>query len=369
MKKSMEMLQELESMKVETRNLLDADKIEEAKAKQEEMRNLKTKIEIQKELEMEEEREIEIKTETREEVRTMEKQAINEVRAFENILRGKATEEERALVTTTGADGGYLVPKDVNTVINEKKRQYKSAKALVGLYPTSTQAGSMVYEDTSAITELVNLTEGEDIAEAAPKFLTAPYAVKDYAGVVPVSNILLQDEKSDLTGYIGEFFAKKAIRTENAKIFAALKTGKTAKAISGFKALKTMINKDLDPSIAMNSVVVMNQDAFAFLDEELDSSGRPVLQPNPVNPTERLFMGLPVHVFSNVELPTVATKAPIIVGSLTDAIKFVDRGVYEVKPSSEAGFMKNLTYIRCIERFDVVKTDADAYVIGEITIA
>ncbi|AHM56404.1 phage-like head protein [Peptoclostridium acidaminophilum DSM 3953] len=301
-------------------------------------------------------------------------QKMDEVKAFMAALRGKATPEILdALVTSTDADGGYLVPKDITTRINELKRQYKSAKDLVGIYPTSTKSGTLVYEDLSTLTDLVDFDEsGTDLdSSSQPKFASKTYAVKNYGAVLPISNVLLQDEQADLVGYVGGWFARKAVRTENTKIFAALKAGVSATAIADYKALKKSINIGLDPLIAENAIIITNQDGFDYLDSELDAtSGRPILQPDPTNPTVKKFMGKPVYVFSNAELPTTGTttkKAPIIFGALTEAVKFVDRGVYEMVTSTEAGFTKNQTFVRCIERFDVLVADAGAYVYGEIT--
>ena len=51
-----------------------------------------------------------------------------------------------------------------------------------------------------------------------------------------------------------------------------------------------------------------------------------------------------------------------------EAITFVNRARYEIAKSKEAGFTKNATLIRILERYDVIKTDNDAYIYGELTI-
>jgi HK97 family phage major capsid protein len=300
--------------------------------------------------------------------------------AFMKAIRGKElTPEERALVTTIDADGGYLVPEDLSTSITELKRQYKSAKDLVHVMPVGTLSGSYAVEDLSTMTDLINFNDDNTgLAEQQPKFKNVAYTVASYGAITPIANALLQDEKANLMGYIDRNFAKKAVRTENKKIFDALKLGKTAKTLADWKALKKSINKDIDPTVKAGAVIVTNQDGFDTLDSVLDSTGRPVLQPNPTNPTEMRFMGIPVHVFSNTELPSIDTSstpdgiadvAPIFYGNVVEGVKFFDREVYEVKASSEAGFSKNQTLVRCIERFDVKQGDSDAYVYGQLTIA
>lgn len=66
----------------------------------------------------------------------------------------------------------------------------------------------------------------------------------------------------------------------------------------------------------------------------------------------------------SITAPAVTNKALIFIGNMEEAITFVDRQKYEITSSSEAGFTKNATLVRCIERFDVLPTDADAYIHG-----
>jgi HK97 family phage major capsid protein len=373
MKKIDELKQELNTLTEEVRSLNSGGKVEDAEAKLEEVRALKKQIAIQEEIDKEEEREIETKIETRTVIeKGDQKMEIRNV--FTKAVLGKQlTEEERALVTTVDADGGFLVPKEISNDIQELKLQYKSAKELVDVVPVGTKSGSYVVEDLAGMADLINFDEATgNLAEQQPKFRNVPFDVLPYGALTPISNILLQDEKANLMGYVNRNFIKKAIRTENKKIFDALKLGKTAKLLADWKALKKSMNKDLDPMVAEVSIVVTNQDGFDYMDAALDSAtGRPILQPDPTNPTKKLFMGKPVHVFSNVELPTTGTttkKAPIFYGSLVDGVKFFDREVYEVAVSKEAGFSKNQTLVRCIERFDVKQADVDAYVYGEFDV-
>ena len=60
------------------------------------------------------------------------------------------------------------------------------------------------------------------------------------------------------------------------------------------------------------------------------------------------------------------TKAPVFVGDLAEFASFFDREGLELAVSSEAGFTKNATYMRAIERFDVKKVDEAAMVYLEL---
>ena len=216
---------------------------------------------------------------------------------------------------------------------------------------------------------LTDIDEMEEIPqEDGPKFKTKGYSIKNKGAILPVSNTLLADEQSGLMSYVGRWFARKAVKTENADILAVMVADKTAKALSDWKALKRSLNKDLDPALIPGSVIVTNQDGFDELDNAVDENGRPILQPDPKNPTQKMFKGLSIDVYSNNDIPSKNGKAPIFYGNLEEAITFVNRARYEIAKSKEAGFTKNATLIRILERYDVIKTDNDAYIYGELTI-
>ncbi|MCP3026001.1 phage major capsid protein [Halobacillus sp. A5] len=367
MKKVDELKQMKANLKEEVRSLNTENKIDEASTKLEELRSLDKQIEIQMELDKEEQREVEIKMEKREN----NNQKLETRTVFTKAVQGKSlTQEERALVqASVNSDGGYLVPEEIKNEINELKRQYKSAKEIIGTVPVTTEAGSFVQEDLAGITELVNFDEDNSgLDEQKPKFRNIEYKVANYGSVTPISRSFLQDETANFMNFLNGHFAKKAIRTENAKIFAALKTGKTAKAVTDLKSLKKIVNVDIDPAIKALAVMAMNQDAFNALDEMEDNNGRPLLQKDPANPTQYLVLGLPVHVYSNAELPSVDGQAPMFIGATSEGAKFFDRGVYEVAVSTEAGFTKNQNVARVVERFDVKQADTSAYVLAEIDV-
>lgn len=331
----------------------DESSNEETEENSEEERNLKTKGEMNVE---------------NRQVITNEDNQLQERSAFIKALQNKATPEERALVVeSVDADGGYLVPQDIETQINELKRNYKSAKELVDVVQTNTLSGSFVIEAGGNVTELVNFDEDNTgLDEQAPKFENVEYKIDAYGAITPISNTFLQDEAGAFMTYLNRLFARKAVRTENTKIFAELKNGKTGIDVADVAGVKSIFNQELDPSIAANSVVVTNQSGFQFLDSLEDENGRGLLQDNPANATEKLLQGRIVHVFSDDELENDTTKAPMYVGDLNEAIKFFDRGVYEVAISKEAGFTKNQTVARVVERFDTVQADKDAYVLAEL---
>ncbi len=281
--------------------------------------------------------------------------------------------EKAALISGTDATQGenYLVPEDVRTEINEMRRNYVSARDVVTVIPTESLAGSVNYEagNPSGLTDFDDGDVIED--EDGISFVKKSFAIKWKGKLIPVSRILLGSEKADLMSYLNRWFVRNATISENKGIFAALKAGYnsgTPKDIAGWKALKKSITVDLDPSCLIDGVIVTNQSGFGCLDEEEDAEGRPVLQPNPANPTQKLFQGLPIKVYPDAQLPNISESAfPMIYGSTRAGCTFVEHRNLEFSVSEHYAFNKNQNVLRVIEGYDVMSTDTSAYIYGSFT--
>ena len=282
-------------------------------------------------------------------------------------------EKEKALISGENAQSGenYLLPEDVRLEIRELRKSYVSARDLVTVETTTALSGSVNYED-GEITDLVEFEDGDDLANVAdPKFTQRKFAIRWFGGLIPISRILQGAEKGGLMGYINRWFVRKAVRTENKDIFAKLKAGYnegTPKAVAGWEALKESIAVDLDPACLIDGVIATNQNGWACLDKEKDADGRPVLQPNPAHPTEKLFQGLPIKVYPDAQLPNIdATHFPIFYGDLKAGATFVEHEALEFAISEHFLFNKNQNCLRVIEGFDVMSADTGAYIYGSFT--
>ncbi|AUN12759.1 phage major capsid protein [Paraclostridium sordellii] len=381
MKKIDEMKNKLANLKNEAQVLLDNNKIQDAKAKMEEIKELKDAIAVQEVLDQEEIEIMKAKAKNASTGLTQDatKENANAIRAMIKKVTGKQlTEAENALIlpstsNPTGEHGeSYILPQDIRTLISKKIRQYKSLRDVLGYMPASALTGSFPIEDFETVTGLVDFTDGEEGTDDKEiKFKNIKYSLVEKAAFIKLSNTLLNLTDNALINYIVEVFSKKAVITENQMGIAALKKGKKAKALADWKALKSSINKDLDPAVLFGTVIVTNQDGFDVLDSALDANGRPILETNPANPTQSKFKGYIVEQFSNSLLPSVENKAPIFYGNLAEGVKFVDLdGQVAFATSSEAGFMSNTTIARLIEFIDVVQCDSSdkCYCYGELPI-
>lgn len=158
--------------------------------------------------------------------------------------------------------------------------------------------------------------------------------------------------------------------TRNAEILKVAKT-LSATPLATVDDIKKVMNVTLDPAIALTATVITNQDGFNFLDKLKDGNNNYILQPNPIEPTQKMLFGKPVVVMSNAHLPTETNKAPVIIGDLKEAVKLFDRGVFSVDSNSfsDTAWKTDSTELRGIDRFDVQKADDKAAVFGQITIS
>lgn len=274
-----------------------------------------------------------------------------------------------------GEAGGFIVPTDEQTKINELKRALNPLSALVRVENVNTMSGTRVLEKASDMTPFASVAELAAIGEIdGPKFTQVKYAIKKFAGILPISEELLADSDQNLLAYVNGWLAKKSVATENAQILAVLKT-LTKAPLTNLDGIKDLLNVTLDPTISLMSSVLTNQDGFNFLDKQKDTDGRYLLQPNPLDSTQKLLFGKPVTVVSNKVLPTdtsvaSAKKAPVIIGSFTDAVVLFDRQATTLTGTSVGGdaWKRDSYDVKAVTRIDVQEFDDKAVVFGELTV-
>ncbi|WP_338042340.1 phage major capsid protein [Paenibacillus alba] len=300
--------------------------------------------------------------------------------SFIQLMRGRdltsqqrsILEEKRAMTSSSGEDGGFLIPQDIQTMINTVKRQFVALSDYVSYIPVTTNAGSRVLEKFADITPLAKISaENTELADLDnPKVRQVPFTIQDYGGIMTLTNNLLADSPENIMSFISQWIGRKEIITDNSLILAIMKTF-SKKAISGLDGIKQVLNVELDPMVAMNAIIVTNQDGYNYLDTLKDGQGRYILQPDPTQPNRKLFDSKPVVVMANRLLPTATKKAPIIIGDLQSSVALFDRQQLSILTTNIGGkaFETNTTKSRVIDREDVVKWDDEAMVYGEITIA
>ena len=384
MKKSDELKKIIDELKDKADKLQQAEQYDDAVKVADELKDAVRDYKVAKAMEEAEATDF-IATATPANAKSMISDAVMRNRVFNKLVFGRQlNEEEKAFLNNAGtpgqveatpAKGGYLVPEEQISQLLELRRAYTQLKGYTDVQIALSNAGKQptVGAETGTLTAFDELNE---IHQGDIDFSQLSYEIADYGDIIPVSNTLLQDTDLNLMGIIGQRFARKAVNTENAQILAKLAAiTDSPTAISTYKGITKALNVTLDPAFYANAKIFTNQDGFEWMSELEDAQNRPLLVPDVAAPDTYRFRGKEVVVISNSILETsetgtgtVTRKAPMYIGSMSDFLAFFERKGVEVAVSGEAGFTKNATLIRAIERFDTVVADSAAMKSYQVTL-
>lgn len=281
---------------------------------------------------------------------------------------------EGGVTTDPDGDTGIIVPQDIQTRINELMRTLNDLSQYIRVETVNTLSGSRVLEKDEDMVPFAVVDEYGEIQETDnPKFSPVTYKLIKRAGFLPLTNELLKDTDQNILGYVSNWIAKKHVVTKNGLIIAILNS-LSKKDLKDIKAIKKVLNVDLDPAISLSSIIITNQDGFQWLDEQEDANNRPLLQDDITRPGKKLFKGRSIVVVSNRTLPSTGTttiKAPFIVGNFKELMVLFTRGIYELASTNIGGdaWRRDTTELRTITRDDCVKWDTESAVFGQLTIS
>lgn len=301
------------------------------------------------------------------------KQEKNVIKEVADAIRRVA----KTLNEGTGTEGGYTVPADIVTKIQELRESKFSLEELVTVESVSTMSGERTYKTRKQKKGFTKVGEKSAIsATEGPAFSRKKYAIDKYAGYLPITNELLEDSDENLVNTVLAWLADESRVTRNNLILAAIKT-KEAKAIdAGIKGIKSVLNKELGQAFKPTSVVVTNDDGLDYLDQLEDKNGRPLLNPDPTNSANmQLRAGatvVPIKVIPNDDMATTESKVPFLIGDFKEGIVLFDRKKVNIMTSNTAvvgsgedeinAFEDDCTIFRGIEREDVKVRDEKAFV-------
>lgn len=375
-----ELRAQLAQLKNEARTLVDEGKIKEAQAKADEAKSIQAKIDLIRDIESIEDSAG--KPLSKGEEKDKAEEAEQYKAAFCKALRGKnlneseasILESKAALSEGTAADGGLIVPQDIQTRINEYKRTLVDLSQLATVEGVTTLSGSRVLEKLATMTAFANITDDTaDIDEMTnPQFEQITYAIKKYAGWLPIPNDLLKDTDQNILAYLTRWIGKKSVVTNNT-LFMAILNALTEVTFADWKAMKKALNVTLDPMHAVSAVILTNQDGFQYLDTLVDGQGRPLLKDDITQASGKILFGKRVEVAPNSQLPTTGTTtkyAPMFIGDTKESVIKFDRQQHEIASTNVGGtaFRKDRTELRVIEREQYKAWDAAATVRGKIDV-
>lgn len=284
----------------------------------------------------------------------------------------------------TGLNGGYTVPADILTRINQFKEDEFDLSKFADSENVTTNSGRRTYQSRADLAGFSLVGEGAKITQAAgPQFQILEYAIKKYAGFFPVTNELLSDSDANITSVLTQWIARQDVATRNNLILNLLK-GITPTAFSGYKDIKKAIIATLG-SKYNDLTIYTNDDGVNYIDTEfVDGNGRSLL----VNDLQtslgmRFAAGgrlIPIRQIPNTILASDSkttqgsTIIPVFIGSMKEFVKVFDRQKLTILSSNTAqagnfnAYDQDMMLFRAIDRLDVVKKDDQSMVYGQITV-
>ena len=380
-KKMRELLAKIESKQALAKGYTEGENKDLAKAKEilDEIDKLQEEYEVEKRLFENEKESAKLSEEDVAKIekniaeKKEDKEEEDSVQKFAKQIRNIA----KGLNEGTPADGGYTVPEDISTMVEERREAKASLIDLVSVETVTTNKGSRTFKKRSQQKGFTKVGEGGKITSTStPQFERMDYVISKYAGYLPITNELLEDTDTNIVNIIVEWLGDESRVTRNKIILDLIKTQDEVE-LDGLDDIKKVLNVTLGSAFKSTSVIVTNDDGLQYLDTLKDNDGKYLLQPNPANPMEmRLSAGattVPVRVIPNADLATTSNKIPFIIGDLKEGIRFFDRKQLTINTSNVAAigelnaFEEDLTLFRGIEREDCKIRDEEAFVNGYIS--
>lgn len=414
-KKMREIRAQIEAKHEEAIKFYDAKELEKAESKLAEIEDLEREYKIAEKLFKTEKEVVDDNVVAKVKENEKVKNFANAIRSVRNMNEG------------TGTEGGYTVPEDVSTDIERLREAKFNLAQLVSVETVSTMSGKRTYKKRSSQTGFSKVGEGNAIgAKNTPQFDRINYEIGKYAGILPVTNELLEDSDANIYSLLTEWIADESRVTRNKLIIEEIMT-KAKTELTGLDDIKRVLNVTLGQAFKSTSKIVTNDDGLQYLDTLKDSDGNYLLQPSPSDPMNLVLAAgatvVPIRVVPNADLasetvftastdqtvtsgktyytrsgsegsyvytvvaePTgnpstssyyevTASQIPVVIGDLKEGIKLFDRKKVNILASNVAAagelnaFEEDLTLYRAVEREDVQTRDADAFVNGYIEIS
>ena len=370
-KKLLELLDKINAKKVDVKNFAESGELDKAQEAKDELIKLQQQFDILKDLE------------DTEPVNPQNRVPLTPKDSIKEFADAARSGFRNSMNEGTPAEGGYTVPEDIQTRINERRTAKASLITLVDVENVTTNKGSRTFKKRAQQTGFTKVGEGGKIQGGkTPQFERMDYEISKYAGYFPVTNELLEDSDANIAGTLISWIGDESRVTRNKIILDVIKK-KEKTPLANLDDIKKALNVTLGQAFKATSKVVTNDDGLQYFDTLKDNEGKYLLQPNPAEPMKMMLCAgatrMEVFVVPNEDMPSDTQesgkrKIPVIIGDLKEAVKFFDRKQLTITTSNVAmagelnAFEEDLTLYRAIEREDCQMKDKKAFVYGEITL-
>ena len=298
--------------------------------------------------------------------------------AARNGFKVKAVTEGGMANTQHAADGGYLVPEDIETRVYALRGEVPSLLDEVTVKTVTAKSGRRTLRKRTGGTGFATVAEAAAYPVlGTPQFDTVEYNIEKRGGVTAATAEVMEYTDEEIAAEIETWLAAESRATANRLIINQAKaTGTTA--LTGIDGIiKAWIG--LGSAFRSVSKLITNDDGLAWLATLTDKNGRFLLSPNPSEPSQlQLTVGgavLPVKVYDNDVIPSDGTKAPMILGSLQDGIVYWQQKGFAIKQSDVAvvgnlnAYEQDLVLWRGSQWDDCTEWDTEAFIYGEVDTA
>lgn len=275
-------------------------------------------------------------------------------------------------------DGGYTVPEDIVTKVEEYRDSRQSLLGLVNRQRVRTNKGARTFKKRKSHKGFTTVEEAAKLGKVAgPEFERLTWEIEKRGGYMAVTNELLEDSDENIADSVTTWLGDEARVTANNEIVAVIKAHE-ATALKSIDDILTAWIK-LGSSFRATSSVVTNDSGLMWLVTQKDANSRSLIQPNPADiKALQLCVGpfrIPVVVFDDETLPNDDTKVPFVIGDLKEGIVYWDRRQLTIVMSKTAvagdfnAFEQDMTLWRGTLRDDCTERDKQAYVYGQVDTA
>ena len=280
--------------------------------------------------------------------------------------------------TQHAADGGYMVPEDIETQVYALRGEVPSLLDEVTVKSVTAKTGRRTLRKRNGGTGFATVAEAAAYPLlGTPQFDTVSYEIEKRGGVTAATAEIMEYTDEEIADEITFWLAGESRATANRLILAQAKANGTT-ALTGIDGIiKAWIG--LGSAFRSVSKLITNDDGLAWLATQKDENGRYLLAPNPSETSQlQLTVGgavLPVTVYDNDVLASDGTKAPFILGSLKDGIVYWQKKGFAIKQSDVAvagdlnAYEQDLVLWRGSQWDDCTGWDDEAYVYGEVDTA
>lgn len=274
-------------------------------------------------------------------------------------------------------DGGMTVPDDLSREIFSAVAEEESVRNLVYVENVTSATGTRIFRGGQPV-KLYNTAEYDEMKELANRnYEPVRYSQKKFAGMMEVSNELLEDSFVNFKQEFVEWMSEAARNTENAQIFYGAGGEKHCQGLlstaNAYRELDAASGLSVDflraaylkvkQGYRTNGRWIMNSDGFAQLCALKYEDGRSVIQPNPKEADSYVLFGFPIAIYDTIR--TDEEKTVIAFGDFRRAYRMFPRREFGVAFTDvgAGAFESDSVKARGTERFDGKVMDREAIVI------